>query len=70
MGFVGSAARKSWERRAAIRRVRLWGDQDRWGDNHLVRDLIAAIYGWFTQGLDTRARHDAKALLDQLVRQP
>jgi predicted ATPase len=37
--------------------------QDRRGE---ARDLLAPIYGWFTEGFDTRYLKEAKALLDEL----
>jgi len=36
------------------------------GDRAAARDLLAPVYGWFTEGLDTADLKDAKALLDQL----
>jgi predicted ATPase len=53
-----------WELRAAISLARLWRDQ---GRRTGARDLLAPIYGWFTEGLDTPVLQDAKALLDQLA---
>jgi predicted ATPase len=54
---------KSWELRAAMSMARLWRDQ---GKRTEARDLLAPIYGSFTEGLDTPVLQDAKALLDQL----
>ena len=54
---------KSWELRAATSMARLWSDQ---GKENQARDLLAPIYGWFTQGFDTRDLKEAKALLDAL----
>jgi len=54
---------KSWELRAAMSMARLWSDQ---GKENQARDLLAPIYGWFTQGFDTRDLKEAKALLDAL----
>jgi predicted ATPase len=54
---------KSWELRAAMSMARLWGDQ---GKRQQARDLLAPIYGWFTEGFDTLDLKDAKALLDEL----
>ena len=54
---------KSWEVRAAMSMARLWRDQ---GKPHQARDLLAPIYGWFTEGFDTRDLKEAKALLDEL----
>ena len=55
---------KSLELRAAISMARLWRDQ---GKRIEARDLLAPIYGWFTEGFDTPDLKDAKALLEQLV---
>jgi predicted ATPase len=54
---------KSWELRAAMSMARLWRDQ---GKEKQARDLVAPVYGWFTQGCDTRDLKEAKALLDVL----
>jgi class 3 adenylate cyclase/predicted ATPase len=55
---------KSWELRAAMSMARLWRDQ---GKPRRARDLLAPVYGWFTEGFDTRDLKEAKALLDALV---
>jgi predicted ATPase len=55
---------KSWELRAATSMARLWRDQ---GKRDGAHDLIAAIYGWFTEGFDTHDLKEAKALLDELA---
>jgi predicted ATPase len=54
---------KSWELRAAMSMARLWRDQDK--PEH-ARELLAPIYGWFSEGFDTLDLKDAKALLDEL----
>ena len=54
---------KSWELRAAMSMARLWRDQGRRDE---ARDLIAPLYGWFTEGFDTRDLKEAKVLLDEL----
>jgi predicted ATPase len=54
---------KSWELRAAMSLARLWATQGRRGEAH---DLLAPVYGWFTEGFDTADLKDAKALLDEL----
>jgi predicted ATPase len=54
---------KSWELRAAMSLARLWADHGRRADAH---DLLAPVYGWFTEGFETRDLKDAKALLDAL----
>jgi len=55
---------KAYELRAATSLARLWGEQGRRAEG---RDLLAPVYGWFTEGFDTRDLKDAKALLDQLA---
>jgi len=55
---------KSWELRAAMSMARLWRDQGRQDD---ARDLLARVYGWFTEGFDTLDLKEAKALLDALA---
>jgi predicted ATPase len=54
---------KSWELRAAMSLARLWRDQ---GKQQQARELLAPVYGWFTEGFDTRDLKEAKALLDEL----
>jgi predicted ATPase len=55
---------KSWELRAAMSLARLWRSQ---GKVQQGRELLAPVYGWFTEGFDTRDLKEAKALLDELV---
>ena len=55
---------KSWELRAAMSMARLWRDQ---GKRHQARDLLAPVYGWFTQGFDTLDLNEAKRLLGELA---
>ena len=55
---------KSWELRSAAGLARLWRDQ---GERQQARDLLAPIYGWFTEGFDTADLKEAKALLDELT---
>jgi class 3 adenylate cyclase/predicted ATPase len=55
---------KSLELRAATSLARLWADQ---GKRAQARDLLAPIYGWFTEGLDTADLKDAQALLEELA---
>jgi class 3 adenylate cyclase/predicted ATPase len=55
---------KSWELRAAMCLARLWRDQ---GKVQQARELLAPVYGWFTEGFDTLDLRDAKALLDELA---
>ena len=54
---------KSWELRAAMSLARLWRDQ---GKSQQARELLAPVYGWFTEGFDTRDLKEAKALLEML----
>ena len=54
---------KSWELRAAMSMARLWRDQ---GKRDAARDLLAPVYGRFTEGFDTLDLKEAKALLDEL----
>ena len=54
---------KSWELRAAMSMAPLWRDQ---GKPRQARELLAPVYGWFTEGFDTRDLKEAKALLDEL----
>jgi predicted ATPase len=54
---------KSWELRAAMSMARLWRDQ---GKRDEARDLLAPVYGWFTEGFDTLDLKEAKQLLDEL----
>ena len=54
---------KSWELRAALSLARLWQQQ---GKHAEARELLAPIYGWFTEGFDTADLQDAKALLEEL----
>jgi predicted ATPase len=55
---------KSWELRAAMSMARLWRHQ---GKRDEARDLLAPVYGWFTEGFDTRDLKEAKALLNELA---
>jgi predicted ATPase len=55
---------KLWELRAAVSLAQLRRDQ---GHRTEARDLLAPIYGWFTEGFDTPDLKDAKVLLDALA---
>jgi predicted ATPase len=55
---------KSLELRAAMSLSRLWQQQ---GKRQEAHDLLAEVYGWFTEGFDTADLQDAKALLEELV---
>ena len=58
---------KSWELRAAMSMARLKRGQ---GKREEARDLLAPVYGWFTEGFDTLDLKEAKALLDELALEP
>jgi predicted ATPase len=55
---------RSFELRAAMSLARLWRDQ---GKVQQARELLARVYGWFTEGFDTRDLKEAKALLGELA---
>jgi predicted ATPase len=54
---------KSWELRAAMSLSRLWQRQAKRAE---ARELLAPVYGWFTEGFDTADLQEAKALLEEL----
>jgi len=54
---------KSFELHAATSMARLWCEQ---GKRDQARDLLAPIYGWFTEGFDVADLKEAKALLREL----
>jgi class 3 adenylate cyclase/predicted ATPase len=54
---------KSWELRAAMSMARLWHKK---GKREQARDLLAPVYGWFTEGFQTLDLKEAKALLGEL----
>jgi predicted ATPase len=54
---------KALELRAALSLSRLWQQQ---GKRDAARELLAEVYGWFTEGFDTADLQEAKALLDEL----
>jgi predicted ATPase len=54
---------KTLELRAAMSLGRLWQQQGKWTEAH---ELLAPIYGWFTEGFDTADLQEAKALLEEL----
>jgi predicted ATPase len=56
---------KSWELRAALSLARLWRRQGKRAEAH---QLLADVYGWFTEGFDTADLREARSLLDQLSR--
>jgi hypothetical protein len=53
-----------WISSAAMSMARLWPDQ---GKREEARDLLAPVYGWFTEGFDTLDLKEAKALLEELA---
>ena len=55
---------KSLELRAAMSLARLWQQQDKCAEAH---ELLAPVYGWFTEGFDTADLQEAKALLAELA---
>jgi class 3 adenylate cyclase/predicted ATPase len=55
---------RALELRAATSLARLWRDQDKRAEAH---DLLALVYGWFTEGFDTLDLMEAKALLAELA---
>jgi predicted ATPase len=55
---------KSWELRAATSLAALWRDQ---GKVQQARELLAPVYGWFTEGFDTLDLKEAKALLEEFA---
>ena len=55
---------KSWELRAAMGMARLWRDQ---GKRRQAHDLLAPVYGWFTEGFDTLDLKQARTLLEDLA---
>jgi predicted ATPase len=60
----GGQKAKMLELRAAMSLARLWRDQ---GKVQQARELLAPVYGWFTEGFDTRDLKEAKALLEELA---
>jgi predicted ATPase len=55
---------KSWELRVALSLSRLWQQQ---GKRAEARQILAEVYGWFTEGFDTPDLQEAKVLLDELA---
>jgi predicted ATPase len=64
MGMAAQQSCRATELRAAMSMARLWRDQ---GKPQQARELLAPVYGWFTEGFDTRDLKDAKALLEELA---
>ena len=63
LSIAQSQEAKSWELRAATSLARLWQSQDK---RQKAYDLLAPVYGWFTEGFDTADLQEAKALLAEL----
>ena len=63
-GNGGDLEGKSRELYSAVSMARLWRDQ---GKVQQARELLAPVYGWFTEGFDTRDLKEARALLEQLA---
>jgi predicted ATPase len=63
LGIAEEQGAKLWELRAAASLARLWRDQSRHAE---ARDLLAPVYGWFTEGFGTQDLKEARALLDEL----
>jgi class 3 adenylate cyclase/predicted ATPase len=63
-GVARQQQAKSWELRAAMSLARLWRSQ---GKQQQARELLAPVYGWFTEGFDTRDLKEAKKLLGELA---
>jgi class 3 adenylate cyclase/predicted ATPase len=64
LAVAQSQQAKSWELRAAMSMARLWRDH---GKRNEARELLAPVYGWFTEGFDTLDLKQAKVLLDELA---
>jgi predicted ATPase len=58
---------KFFELRASVSLARLWADR---GERARAHDLLAPVYGWFTEGFDTQDLRDARTLLDELGSPP
>ena len=63
LGIAREQEAKIWELRASMSLARLLHDQGRRAE---ARDLLAPIYGWFTEGFHTPDLKEAKALLGEL----
>jgi hypothetical protein len=64
LGIAERQSAKLFQLRSAASLARLWRDQ---GKRDEARNLLAPVYGWFTEGFDTLDLKEAKALLDELV---
>ena len=64
LAVARSQQARSWELRTALSMARLWRDL---GKPQQARELLAPVYGWFTEGFETRDLKEATAMLDQLA---
>jgi predicted ATPase len=64
IGIARHQQAKSLELRAVMSLGRLWQQQ---GETEEARKMLAEIYGWFTEGFDTKDLQEAKALLEELT---
>jgi predicted ATPase len=64
VGLARQQTAKLFELRSSSSLARLWRDQ---GNTQQARELLAPVYGWFTEGFDTLDLKEAKALLDELA---
>jgi predicted ATPase len=64
LGVARQQQAKLWELRAAMSLALLWRSQGKVSE---ARELLAPVYGWFTEGFDTRDLKDAKVLLEELA---
>jgi len=64
LAVAGRQQAKSLELRAAMGLSRLWQKK---GKQQQARELLAEIYGWFTEGFDTADLKEAKGLLEELT---
>lgn len=64
LGVARAQESRSLELRAATSLARLWAEQ---GERHKAHDLLAPVYGWFSEGFDTADLKTARALLDELA---
>jgi predicted ATPase len=62
LGIARSQGAKLWELRAATSLAKLWRDEGRLADAH---NVLAPVYAWFTEGLQTEDMVAARALLDE-----
>jgi predicted ATPase len=64
VNVAATQSAKGVQLHTAISLARLWRDQ---GKPQQSRELLTPVYGWFTEGFDTRDLKEAKALLDALA---